>query len=55
MALIPLVAWLSKDWVFLSLVSTAPMFLLFLGWKYVPESPRYLLTRSGDETTLYHL
>ncbi len=45
MSLLPLVAWLSGDWKELTLISVLPMGLLFLGWKLVPESPRYLLTR----------
>ncbi len=45
MSLIPLVAWLARDWVLLTIISILPLGLLFLAWKLVPESPRYLLTR----------
>ena len=45
LCLVPLVAWLLADWKALSLVSVLPLTLVFLAWKIVPESPRFLLTR----------
>ncbi|XP_035216831.1 solute carrier family 22 member 21-like isoform X2 [Stegodyphus dumicola] len=45
MCLLPAVAYLSRNWVNLSLVvsSTVP-FLLFC-WRFIPESPRWLVSR----------
>ena len=45
MCLLPLIAWLTANWFILSLVTSPLMLLTFIGWKFVPESPRYLLSR----------
>ena len=45
MCLLPLIAWLSGDWFVISLITSPLMLITFLGWKYVPESPRWLLSR----------
>ena len=42
---LPLIAWLTADWFVLSLVTSPLMLITFLGWKFVPESPRWLLSR----------
>ncbi len=46
---LPLIGWLSKEWVTISLVTVLPMALLFFGWKLVPESPRWLLSKGRKE------
>ena len=45
MCLLPLLGWLIGDWFILSLVTSPLMLISFLGWKFVPESPRWLLSR----------
>jgi hypothetical protein len=45
LCLLPLVGYLSGDWQVISLVTVLPMVSVFLGWKFVPESPRWQLTR----------
>lgn len=49
LCLLPLVGWLSGDWFVISLVTVLPMLILFVGWKFVPESPRWLLTRGRKD------
>ena len=45
LCLLPLIAWISGDWFVISLITSPLMLLTFLGWKFVPESPRWLLSR----------
>ena len=45
LCLLPLLGWLIGDWFILSLLTSPLMLLTFLGWKFVPESPRWLLSR----------
>ena len=45
LCLLPLLGWLLGDWFVLSLITSPLMILTFLGWKFVPESPRWLLSR----------
>ena len=47
LCLLPLIGWLFGDWIQITLVAVLPMSLLFLGWKFVPESPRWLLSKPG--------
>ena len=43
--MLPLVGYLSGDWQVISLATVLPMAVVFFGWKFVPESPRWQLTR----------
>ena len=43
--MLPLIAWLSGDWFVISLITSPLMLIVFLGWNFVPESPRWLLSR----------
>nr|XP_053650583.1 carcinine transporter-like [Cherax quadricarinatus] len=49
MCLLPLIAWLTKDWFLLGVITTVPFFLLILCWWFLPESPRWLLSRGHIE------
>lgn len=40
-----LVAWLVPNWRYLSVISLVPSLLGFIYWKYLPESPRWLLAK----------
>lgn len=40
-----LLAWLLPHWQYLALISCLPSLLGFLYWRYLPESPRWLLTK----------
>ncbi|XP_023243953.1 organic cation transporter protein-like [Centruroides sculpturatus] len=42
--ILPGIAWLVKDWYYIQLASTLPVILLIFLWKYIPESPRWLLS-----------
>ena len=42
-----LIGWLSGDWIALSLMCSLPMMVVYFGWRLVPESPRWLLSRVG--------
>ncbi|XP_068226356.1 carcinine transporter-like [Palaemon carinicauda] len=51
MCILPLIAWLSRDWVILGLITTVPFSVFILAWWILPESPRWLLSRNRlDET-----
>ncbi|XP_063593581.1 carcinine transporter-like [Penaeus indicus] len=52
MCLLPLIAWLSRDWVTLGLITTIPFFVFVLAWWLLPESPRWLLSRNRLEETV---
>ena len=44
----PLIGWLaSGNWFVISLLTGPPTILVFVGWKLLPESPRWLLSRPG--------
>ncbi|XP_023239015.1 organic cation transporter protein-like [Centruroides sculpturatus] len=43
--LLPGIAYLLRDWVYLQIFSTALGSILLLYWCFIPESPRWLLTR----------
>ena len=45
MAALPLVAWLCRSWFIIGLLTSAPGFLLFLYYKVLPESPRWLVSQ----------
>ncbi|KAK8720108.1 hypothetical protein OTU49_013570, partial [Cherax quadricarinatus] len=49
MCLLPLIAWLTRDWFLLGVITTVPFFLLILCWWFLPESPRWLLSRGHIE------
>ncbi|CAL4118969.1 unnamed protein product, partial [Meganyctiphanes norvegica] len=51
MSLLPLVAWLSRSWQTLGLITTLPFAIFLLAWRYLPESPRFLLSRGRLEET----
>ena len=43
---LPLVGWLaSGNWFIISLITGPPTILVIFGWKLLPESPRWLLSR----------
>ena len=45
---LPLIGWLaSGNWFIISLITGPPTILVFLGWRLLPESPRWLLSRPG--------
>ena len=41
------IGWLSGDWFVLCLICALPMIAVFFGGKMIPESPRWLLSRTG--------
>lgn len=43
--ILPGAAYLLRDFRYLQLVCTLPQLLLLLGWWFIPESPRWLLTQ----------
>lgn len=45
MCLTSLVSWLLPNWQYLALVSCVPSILCFAYWRYLPESPRWLLAQ----------
>lgn len=49
MCVLPLLAWLTRDWQMLGLITTLPFFLVILCWWLLPESPRWLLSRDRLE------
>ncbi|KAH6928478.1 hypothetical protein HPB50_016714 [Hyalomma asiaticum] len=46
LCLLPLVAFLSRDWIVLGLICSAAAALNAIYWKLLPESPRWLLSRN---------
>lgn len=42
----PLVGWLIASWMPIKIVSVAPLVLLLFSWKMLPESPRWLISKS---------
>ncbi|CAN7988811.1 unnamed protein product [Ixodes hexagonus] len=46
MCLLPLVAYVSRTWVVLSAITTGCAAPLLLYWKFLPESPRWLLSQN---------
>jgi OCT family organic cation transporter-like MFS transporter 4/5 len=44
MASLPLIAWLARDWFLIGLITTVPCLLSFAFFKWIPESPRWLLS-----------
>ncbi|CAB4067701.1 SLC22A4_5 [Lepeophtheirus salmonis] len=47
--ILPLYAWtLNGDWFILSITSPLPLVLVYCFWNWIPESPRWLLTKKGD-------
>ena len=43
-----MIGWLANgNWFVISLITGPPTLVVFLGWKLVPESPRWLLSRAG--------
>ncbi|ROT66050.1 Organic cation transporter 1 [Penaeus vannamei] len=40
-----LIAWLIPDWRYLAMISCLPATCGFLYWRYLPESPRFLLSK----------
>ncbi|TRY71792.1 hypothetical protein TCAL_01051 [Tigriopus californicus] len=53
--LLPLVSWLLRDWMLIALVTTIPLGFLVLGWNFVPESPRWALTKNKVEKAKFTL
>lgn len=45
MCLLPLLAWAARDWQLLGLITTLPFFVMILFCWFLPESPRWLLSR----------
>ena len=41
------IGWLSGDWFVICLICALPMVAVFFGGKMIPESPRWLLSRTG--------
>ncbi|XP_067132180.1 uncharacterized protein [Centruroides vittatus] len=41
-----LLAYLSRNWFILSLLTSFPLILFFIIWYFVPESPRWLMTQN---------
>jgi MFS family permease len=42
---LPLFGWLIASWKWIRVVCVVPMVFVFLTWKIVPESPRWLVTK----------
>jgi len=49
MASLPLIAWLSRDWFLIGLITTVPWMWSFGYFKWIPESPRWLLSMGRVE------
>lgn len=52
MCVLPLIVWLSRDWVLLGLITTIPFFGMLMAWWFLPESPRWLLSRNQLDKTV---
>ncbi len=46
---LPLIGWLSGDWMVISMVTIMPLVVIYVGYCYVPESPRWLLTKGRTQ------
>ena len=44
---LPLIAWLLADWYWLVLSTSLPLSIMLIGFFFVPESPRWLLSKEG--------
>lgn len=52
MCFLPLIAYLTRSWVTLGLVTSSVTFIFFIYWTYLPESPRWLLSQERYDETL---
>ena len=43
--ILPLIAWLTGDWYALILSTSLPLSVMLIGYLFVPESPRWLLSK----------
>ncbi|KFM79480.1 Organic cation transporter 1, partial [Stegodyphus mimosarum] len=43
--MLPLVAWLTRNWIYLSIVTSSTAASLLLLWKLIPESPSWLISQ----------
>ncbi|GFQ70039.1 organic cation transporter protein [Trichonephila clavata] len=50
--IVPLFAWLLRDWLWIHIVITLPCFFLLSSWWLLPESPRWLLSQGRHEEAL---
>ncbi|GFW33465.1 transposable element Tcb2 transposase [Trichonephila clavipes] len=50
--ILPLFAWLLRDWLWIHIVITLPCFFLLSTWWLLPESPRWLLSQGRHEEAL---
>ncbi|RWS08752.1 Organic cation transporter 1-like protein [Dinothrombium tinctorium] len=51
-SILPLVVYLSRNWVNLNIINFIVTAMIFLGWRLLPESPRWLLAE-GRHSELY--
>jgi len=42
----PLLGWYFTSWTQIKIASVAPLFIFFVSWKLIPESPRWLVCKS---------
>ncbi|GBN74276.1 hypothetical protein AVEN_253468-1, partial [Araneus ventricosus] len=49
MCTLPLIAWLTRNWLYLSIATSAASFCLLLYWKVLPESPSWLISQGRYE------
>ncbi|CAL1268685.1 unnamed protein product [Larinioides sclopetarius] len=49
MCTLPLIAWLTRNWLYLSIATSAASFCLLLYWKVLPESPSWLISQRKYE------
>lgn len=50
--ILPLFAWILRDWLWIHIVITLPSFFLLSTWWLLPESPRWLLSQGRHEEAL---